>query len=105
MTGAGYERQALDQPNQADIVNRWYTEQAKGDPARLWEELAKYMGIVGNNNWGQYGTVTEQGTSTTTKSGGGNPFKDILGGVMGMFGSGGPFGAGGAFAGALGGGW
>jgi hypothetical protein len=71
------QRQALDQPNTTDAVNRWNVE---NNPDSLWQQLAKYMGVVGSGNWGQSGTTTSSGTQT--QASGGNPLATILGGLL-----------------------
>lgn len=77
LTQAGYQRQALDQPNTTDVVNRWNVE---NNPDALWQQLAKYMGIVGSGNWGQSGQTTSYGTQPAPK--GSDPFATILGGLL-----------------------
>lgn len=109
LLSAGTQRQALDQPNQADIVNRWNTEQ---NPNALWEQLAKYMSLVGGNNWGQQGTTMS--TQTQPAGSSGNPFMQGFGGLLSAgslagqlgwspFGAAGAAGAGGGIAGLIGG--
>lgn len=77
LLSAGGQRQALDQPNQTDLVNRWNVEQ---NPAAQWEELAKYMALVGSGNWGQSGQTTSFGTQPARQ--GGDPFAMGLGGLL-----------------------
>lgn len=78
---AGYQRQALDQPNVTDTVNRWNIEEnptAKQDA--LWQQLARYMGVVGSGNWGQTGQTTSYSTQPAPQ--GANPFMQGLGALL-----------------------
>lgn len=59
-----------------------------------YNNLAKYYGIIGANNWGKTGTET---TVQKNQPGAAQIAGGVLGGLGSLFGKGGMFGAGGAF--------
>lgn len=51
---AGGALQAQDQAELTDKVNRWMADSSKDAG---WNQLYKYYGLIGGNNWGQNGTT------------------------------------------------
>jgi hypothetical protein len=76
MVNAGNAQQAQSQKELTDQVNAWNAQYSQN---AQWDQLAKYMSIVGGNNWGQSGTSTT--TQQTPYSS--NPMMQAFGGVLG----------------------